>query len=336
MSQPKGQIVHTHIDSQLLSQGKLAMPVRRPLVVYTPPSSIWKGEDLPTLYCLASWTSAGRAMMQWSCFREPLNERLDRLILSEQIPPCVVVCPDLYTEYGGSQYINSDYMGPHGDHVVHEVIPHIEKAFPVKKGAEHRGVFGISSGGFGAIRFGMDYSNAFASVASHSGDLGFDIVYGADLTTLANGLAAFDGDVAVYLEACRKKPKMSGRDFHIHMLIGMCAFYSPNLSSELGFDLPIDVKTCVRNEGVWKAWLKHDPVERVTDPEVQERLRSLKMLYIECGYKDQYNLHYGARQFDQRLQELDIDHEFAEFDDNHSGLAYRFDTSLPKLLAPLV
>ena len=80
-----------------------------------------------------------------------------------------------------------EYFGPHGDYIVHELIPYVEN-YPVKKGMKHRGVFGRSSGGFGALRLAMDYPNTFNAVASHSGDLGFDSVYRRDLIDMCNGL----------------------------------------------------------------------------------------------------------------------------------------------------
>jgi hypothetical protein len=64
-------------------------------------------------------------------------------------------------------------------------------------------------------------------------------------------------------------------------------------------------------------------------------LRSLKALYIDCGERDQFNLLYGARRFVRRLNELDIAHRYEEFADNHSGVDYRMDESLPFLAAAL-
>ena len=69
----------------------------------------------------------------------------------------------------------------------------------------------------------------------------------------------------------------------------------------------------------------------VDNMEAQENLKSLRGLFIDCGSKDQYNLVYGARQFDRKLQLLGIDHRYEEFSDNHSTVDYRMDISLPYL-----
>jgi len=61
----------------------------------------------------------------------------------------------------------------------------------------------------------------------------------------------------------------------------------------------------------------------------------LKGLYIDCGSRDQYFLHYGARQLTDKLNALGIDHRYEEFDDNHSSIDYRMDISLPFLYRAL-
>ena len=66
-----------------------------------------------------------------------------------------------------------------------------------------------------------------------------------------------------------------------------------------------------------------------------DNLRRLKALYIDCGEKDQFNLLYGARRFARRLNELGITHRYNEFPDNHSGVDYRMDESLPFLAQAL-
>jgi hypothetical protein len=58
-------------------------------------------------------------------------------------------------------------------------------------------------------------------------------------------------------------------------------------------------------------------------------------LYIDCGEKDQFNLLYGARRFVRRLNELGIAHRYEEFPDNHTGVDYRMDESLPFLAQAL-
>ena len=57
-------------------------------------------------------------------------------------------------------------------------------------------------------------------------------------------------------------------------------------------------------------------------------LRRLKLLYLDCGNRDEYALHYGARIFSQRLAGLDIPHVHEEFDGGHRSTSFRYDVSL--------
>jgi len=64
-------------------------------------------------------------------------------------------------------------------------------------------------------------------------------------------------------------------------------------------------------------------------------LKSLKGLFIDCGWRDQYHIHYGSRLVAQQLEALHISHRYEEFDDTHSGIDYRLETSLPFLFKAL-
>jgi len=181
----------------------------------------------------------------------------------------------------------------------------------------------------------MDYPGEFSAVAAHSADMAFDTTLKPSLIDLAEGLASSRGDVEEFLSKVRQAPKLSGRQIHVLMLLGLSAIYSPNHESPLGFDLPIDLFTASLNEAVWEKWLSHDPVWRLANESATEGLQRLKCLYFDCGSQDQYWLHYGARQLEILLKKRKIEHHYEEFKDNHSSTSYRYDESLPRLLSVL-
>ena len=61
----------------------------------------------------------------------------------------------------------------------------------------------------------------------------------------------------------------------------------------------------------------------------------LKGIYVDCGDRDQFALHYGSRRLHRELDRLKIAHLYEEFPDNHSSVDYRMDRSLPFLEAAL-
>ena len=64
-------------------------------------------------------------------------------------------------------------------------------------------------------------------------------------------------------------------------------------------------------------------------------LRTLRGIFIDCGWRDQYRMHYGSRLLSQRLAEHRVPHVYEEFDGTHSGIDYRMDRSLPFLARAL-
>jgi hypothetical protein len=108
---------------------------------------------------------------------------------------------------------------------------------------------------------------------------------------------------------------------------------TPNPTQFLGIRLPVTIDTCELIEERWANWSRQDPVTAIESQ--ADNLRRLKAFYIDCGEKDQFNLLYGARRLVRRLNELGIVHRYEEFPDNHTGVDYRMDESLPFLAQAL-
>ena len=101
----------------------------------------------------------------------------------------------------------------------------------------------------------------------------------------------------------------------------------------MGLRVPVTSDTCEVIAERWTNWLAHDPLVKVERQ--ADNLKRLKALYIDCGTADQFNLLYGARRLHRRLDELAVAHRYEEFDDNHTGVDYRMDVSLPFLASAL-
>jgi hypothetical protein len=129
------------------------------------------------------------------------------------------------------------------------------------------------------------------------------------------------------------KEKLSQAEVHAIMNVCMAATYDPDPAAPLGFRLPFHLDTGETIDARWKNWLRHDPIHLVGRH--AKALRSLRGIYIDCGWRDQYHIHYGTRILSLRLAEAGIRHAYAEFDDNHSDVDYRMDVSLPFLYRAL-
>jgi S-formylglutathione hydrolase FrmB len=309
------------------------------------------GRRFPVLWDLAGYLSAGPAHTGWRGFEENLPERLARLVHERRMPPAIVVFPDCFTSLGGNQYINSGAIGRYADYLVRELVPFVDRELRTLAGRDHRGLFGKSSGGYGALVHGMQHPETWGGVAMHAGDCYFDFCYRPDwpqaLDTLARhrpqrrraaaeaGLARGldDGRVAAFLAALRAHPRPSGDTLHALMMLGMAASYDADAKAPNGFRLPFHLETGEFLPARWERWLRHDPVHMV-DAHLPA-LRSLRALYIDCGWRDQYRMHYGARQLSRQLSARRVRHQYEEFDGTHSGIDHRLDISLPVLARAL-
>jgi len=371
IKRPKGNagtlfvLEHT---STILKGNPLGDPHVRKLGVWLPPQydqgitkhgSGGTGRRFPVLWDLVGFTGSGLGHTGWKPFGDNVPERAARLIREQKMGPAIIVFPDCFTALGGNQYVNSSAIGNYADYLVRELIPFVDGEFRTLAQREHRGCFGKSSGGYGSIIHGMKYAKHWGAIADHSGDAYFDFVYWHDwpntLNTLAKhraggrkpgpvdvrraaryrGAAAGfdDGRIKRFLDHVWKKEKLSAAEGHCIMNICMAATYDPDPKAPLGFRVPFNLETGEALPERWRNWRRNDPVNLVD--KYRDNLESLRGIYIDCGWRDQYHIHYGSRLLSQRLAEAGIRHSYEEFDDDHSDVDYRMDRSLPFLYRAL-
>ena len=323
---PAGSLHRLTVDSTALQSNLLGDPGRREVVVYLPHGH--DGRGLPLLVDLVGFTAGGPAHVNWRNFGENLPERLDRLIAAEAMPRVVVAFPDCFTRLGGNQYVNSDAMGHWETFLIEEMLPVVEERFGCG-GRGRRGVFGKSSGGYGAIVHAMRHADCWAAAACHSGDMAFELCYLPEMPSLLRALAKKEGSIETFVTDCEAGPKWNGKDIHNLMTLAMAATYDPDPEAFCGIRLPVDPETCEVIAERWAAWQQWDPV--LLAERHAADLKTLKGLWIDCGKVDQYNLVYGARRLHRKLVAAGVDHVYEEFDDNHSAVDYRMDASLPFL-----
>lgn len=328
---PAGRLTTIRIKSEALVGNLLGDPVERDVAVYLPPGHDEAEEAYPLFVGLAGFTGSGLKLLSWQAFGENLPQRLDRLVREGQMGPVVLALPDAFTSLGGNQYIDSVATGRWESFVLEEMIPRLEREFRIDPLPGRRAVFGKSSGGYGALIHALRHGDHWGAVACHSGDMGFEHVYLRDLPRALDELARHDRDVTRFLEHLRTARKISSGEFYAMMSLAMAATYDPDPGSPRGIRLPVDPYTCELIEQRWSNWLRHDPLRIVEQEPARASLRRLSGLFLDCGSRDPYALHYGARAFVRKLEAAGIPHHYEEFDDDHSGIDYRMDHSLPFL-----
>lgn len=354
-----GTTVLLEHDSKVLRGNALGDPSTRNVAVWLPPgynegATRGRGKRYPIIMDMVGFMGSGLSHIAWKGFQENVPERAARLIHDGKMAPAIIVFPDCFTALGGNQYVNSTAVGNYADYLTKEIVPFVDREFRTKASREYRACFGKSSGGYGAIIHGMKYASTWGAIADHSGDAYFDFVYFHDWPNTLNELAKYrprkvatpgkfdvrkvekgadkgrdDGRVRKFLDAVWKKDKMTLAEGHAIMNLCMSATYDPDPRAPNGFRLPFNLETGELIPERWREWKKHDPVNLVE--KYRRNLKSLRGIYVDCGSRDQYHIHYGARILSKNLSKAGIAHTYEEFDDTHSDIDYRYDVSLPFL-----
>lgn len=316
----KGTVVCLQHKSAILENNPAGDKFVRDIYVYLPPG-YEENEFYPSVYVLTGFTGRGKMLLNDAAFTPNFAERMDKLISERKIKPMIAVLPDCFTHYGGSQYINSSATGNYEDYLTKEIVPFVDENFNTFKSRNSRAVMGKSSGGYGSLIMALRHSDLFGLACSTSGDCYFEMCY---LPDFPKAFRAIKSEPRKLLAKMWNEDEKKGKhDFDGINIIGMSACYSPR---EADFDLPFDLQTGELREEIWTKWQAHDPVRLVEKH--AESLKSLKLLYIDAGTRDEFALDIGAKVLVERLKKFDVPHIHEEFDDGHFNISYRQNRSL--------
>lgn len=326
------EVVVLRHTSKVLQGNALNDPFIRDVIAYLPPSYRSSNKRYPVAYLIAGFTGFGAMNMNLSAYSENIQQRLDRLIRTGKMKEMIVVMPDCFTKYGGSQYVNSGATGRYEDYMVKEIVPYVDSKFRTLPQASSRCIIGKSSGGYGAMWLSMRHPDVFGLMATHSGDAAFEYCYMPEFPNFVIQIEKYGKGhkgVANFIKQQINYNNPKPKEFHnIINTIGMASCYSPNPKrKEYGFDFPFDINTSELIPEIWKKWLKFDPVRVVT--KYRGNLKKLKMIYVDCGVRDEFGLHGGARIFCDKLRKNGIKYIQQEFNDGHMNVQYRYDVSFP-------
>ena len=163
---PHGSVSHRFYKSKILAR-------ESDFYVYTPPNFDWSHSTVyPALYLLHgysdmadAWTVMGRA-----------NLILDNLIAQGKTRPMIVVMP---LGYGALKLLERGWDIGHdelwrsnierfSDVLLTEVIPQVERDYPVQRQSYGRAIAGLSMGGAESLYVGLNHPDWFAWIAPMS------------------------------------------------------------------------------------------------------------------------------------------------------------------------
>ena len=311
--------------STLLRGNHFGDPADREVVVVEPTG--WTGEPLPALLGIAGFTGNHYGFLNRKWREENLVQRFERL-MSEGSPPALLVLPDTMTRYGGSQFLDTPSFGPYASWITTELLPWVGEQYPV----QGWGVFGKSSGGYGALSLAMNHPGVFGAIAAHAPDAGFEYGYTPDFPKAVEALRAAGG-LTAWLADFHGRRGLKGPDHGILNLLAMSLCYSPDMTaSPLPCRLPVDLETGELVREVFDTWLPRDPARRVATHHAH---LSNTAIWLDVGTRDEFRLQVGARMVHRAMNEHGVQHHYEEHGGGHFRLNDRLDFSLPFLASAL-
>ncbi|MEX2333360.1 MAG: alpha/beta hydrolase-fold protein [Pseudohongiella sp.] len=210
----------------------------------------------------------------------------------------IVVMPDA----GNSWYIN--YASSEGnqrnnweDHIVRDVIGHVDSNFRTLASREGRSIAGLSMGGYGAVMLGLRHPGLFISVASTSGAL-------AHARNRATAIA--EGQPAPVARSIGDSPELARADAFISQIIDIPGFSSQDERNPRGTDF----ETVEQAEA-------YDPFHIIYDVPKSR----LPHIYLDSGVDD--GLITATHEFMQILLLNDVPFAYMQSQGRHNSEYWR-------------
>lgn len=170
------QIPHGNITQHMLTTYiARGLPMNQePYWVYTPPNYDAKHKGgYPVLFLLHGWSDYGDGWLTVG----KANLIFDSLISTGSVVPMIVVMPQGYGDYSFVTSGNKVWDDPakvnenltlYSKMLMQEVIPAVERDYPIAKGRDSHAIAGLSMGGLESLTIGINHAGYFAYVGGFS------------------------------------------------------------------------------------------------------------------------------------------------------------------------
>lgn len=163
----RANITHGKIDT--ITYPSKTVGTKRRAIIYTPPGFV-KNKKYPVLYLLHG---IGGDEKEWLNGAAPQNI-LDNLYADGKAEPMIIVMPNgraMKDDRAGGNVFEAPRVQAFATFekdLLNDLIPFIEKKYPVIKDREHRAIAGLSMGGGQSLNFGLGNLDQFAWIGGFS------------------------------------------------------------------------------------------------------------------------------------------------------------------------
>ena len=307
------------IDGVSLKNNPLGDPETRDIFIIEHNST----DDTPILIGLAGFFGTAQSFLNRSFTNLDFLGTLEVITRSNPELPFIIALPDTMTGLRGNQYLNSTAVGNYEDFITRDLYGFLEKRYGKRK----LGLFGKSSGGFGAYNLASQHPDIFSGFIDVSGDSAFEFCYLKDFPGAFETIKKYG--TGNFLTKFLESPSHTTAELDTLNLLAMSAFYSPKEDEDVGIGLPFSLETGLVREEIWKKWLEFDPVRNV-----RQRLDNLReqTVVFQVGNHDEFSLYLGIGALSTILNENSIANTIMRYDEGHFGIDYFYRDSIPMLI----
>ncbi len=308
-AQDKGTVKIDAVVSKAIANNLTNEDTKRPLAIYLPPSYSKSDKRYPVLYLLHGIGDDHLNFVEDTEKYYTIQDLMDTGILSHRFGEMIIVTPNEKTNWFGSFYVNSSVTGNWEDFTAKELVNYIDSNYRTIAKAESRAIAGHSMGGYGAVTLAMKHPDIFSVAYAMNG--GF-ICFAGEIT-------ANNPDVRKFVLA-KSFDELLATKRNIAMgMLSVAQAFSPNPSNPPFYaDKPFKLKgkKIVPNPIAYDKWLENDVVKMAE--KYKENLLKLRGLKFDSGYDDEYEfIPINSRIFSKKLTELNIPHQFEEYNGDH-------------------
>jgi S-formylglutathione hydrolase FrmB len=306
----KGKIERIKIHGKALEGNLMGESDSPEVSIYLPPSYLTdRARRFPVIYFMHGYSGTDTDYLGTTGTRV-LPPVIERAFLSGAAREMIIVVPNCMNGYGGCMYSNSPTTGNWEDYIADELVAYMDKSYRTIANRNGRGISGQSMGGYGALRIGMKRPDVYSAM------------WAMAPCCLNQGMP--NAERAAQLEAVKTVEQAKKGDRGVLVGFASAAAWSPNPDNPPFFlDLPTKNGAVVPE--VAARYGANSPLAMVS--QYAPNLRKYKAVVVDVGKDD--TLLASIRQFDARLKQLGVPHEFSVRDGDHgSHVVSQFETKL--------
>ena len=295
----KGKIERIKIHGKALEGNLMGESDSPEVSIYLPASYLTdQARRFPVIYFMHGYSGTDLDYLGGGA--RALPAVIERAFAAGAAREMIIVVPNCMNAYGGCMYSNSPTSGNWEDYIADDLVAYMDKNYRTIANRNGRGISGQSMGGYGALRIGMKRPDVYSAMWA--------------MAPCCLNQGSPNAERGGQLEAIKTVEQARKGDRGVLVGFASAAAWSPNPDNPPFFlDLPTKNGAVVPE--VAARYGANSPLAMVS--QYAPNLRKYKAVVVDVGKDD--TLLASIQQFDARLKQLGVPHEFSVRDGDHGS-----------------